>query len=106
MLPVADDMDEELADDDDDSGDEFNLQVLDPFGPDWTGYELEDELDGLYHFDAEDIFDVEDLDGLEGTEDDDEDEEEEHNGEDEEDQDGEDDDDDDDPESATDLTHG
>ncbi|KAK4038244.1 hypothetical protein C8A01DRAFT_37829 [Parachaetomium inaequale] len=101
---IADDMDEELADDDDDSGDEFNLQVLDPFGPDWTGYELEDELDGLYHFDAEDIFDVEDLDGLEGVEEDDEDEDEdeEDGGEDED----EDEDDDDDLESAADLAHG
>ena len=55
-------------DEDDDARDEFNLQVLDPFGPHWTEYELEDELDGLYYFDDEDIFDVEDvaaeLDGL------------------------------------------
>lgn len=58
---VADDMEEELMDEDDDARDEFNLQVLDPFGPDWTTYELEDDLDGLYYFDDEDIFDVEDV---------------------------------------------
>lgn len=86
-------------DEDDDARDEFNLQVLDPFGPDWTEYELEDELDGLYYFDDEDIFDVEDvaaeLDGLDGL---DEDRDEEDEG-------GEEDDDDDDDEFAA-LAHG
>jgi hypothetical protein len=91
-------MEEELMDEDDDSRDEFNLQVLDPFGPDWTEYELEDELDGLYYFDDEDIFDVEDvaaeLDGL------DEGRDEEDDGED-----GDEEDDDDDEFAAA-LTHG
>ncbi|EAQ88248.1 hypothetical protein CHGG_04867 [Chaetomium globosum CBS 148.51] len=61
LFPLTDDMEEELMDEDDDARDEFNLQVLDPFGPDWTTYELEDDLDGLYYFDDEDIFDVEDV---------------------------------------------
>ncbi|KAL2156987.1 hypothetical protein VTH06DRAFT_8830 [Thermothelomyces fergusii] len=82
---VADDMERELDDNDDDEdlGDVVNLQVLDPFGPDWTEYELEDELAGLYYFDDEDIFDVEDVEAvLEGMEslpdgDDDEDDEDE-----------------------------
>jgi hypothetical protein len=57
-------MDEELDDEGEDgeSGDEFVLQGLDPFGPDWTEYGLDDdELDGLYYFDDEDVFDVEDV---------------------------------------------
>ncbi|KAH6635554.1 hypothetical protein B0J18DRAFT_419107 [Chaetomium sp. MPI-SDFR-AT-0129] len=58
---IADDIDEEMEAEDDDSADEVNLQDLAPFGPDWTEFELEDELDGLYYFDDEDIFDVEDV---------------------------------------------
>ncbi|KAK4244563.1 hypothetical protein C7999DRAFT_35078 [Corynascus novoguineensis] len=74
---IADDMEDELADEDEVSEDGVDLQVLDPFGPDWTEYELEDELAGLYYFDDYDIFDVEDveaeLEGLEGLGDDDDD---------------------------------
>lgn len=63
-------MDEEIADGDDDGTDPedpFFPDGLDPFGleslgADWAGYELEDELDGLYYFDDDDVFDMEDLD--------------------------------------------
>jgi hypothetical protein len=92
-------MEEELMDEDDDARDEFNLQVLDPFGPDWTEYELEDELDGLYYFDDEDIFDVEDvaaeLDGLDEDRDDEDGEDDGEDG----------DEEDDDDEFAAALTH-
>ena len=99
---VADDMDEELAseDDGDDSGDEIFPLGLDPFGEDWAEYELEDELDAMYYFDDEDVFDVEDIEGevaglVDPDEDDDEDDDEEE---------GEEDDEDD--EAAAQLTHG
>lgn len=61
-------MDEEIASDDDDAAHDQELfpDGMDPFGleafgADWAGYELEDELDGLYYFDDDDVFDVEDL---------------------------------------------
>ncbi|KAK4103793.1 hypothetical protein N658DRAFT_467377 [Parathielavia hyrcaniae] len=74
---IADDMDEELDDEGEESGDEFVLQGLDPFGPDWTEYELDDELDGLYYFDDEDVFEADDLEAhLGGPGEDDEEEEE------------------------------
>jgi hypothetical protein len=71
-VAVADDLDEEIASDDDEGEeeDEFFPDGLDPFGleafggGDWAGYELEDELDGLYYFDDDDVFDVEDLEAV------------------------------------------
>ncbi|AEO55468.1 hypothetical protein MYCTH_2299331 [Thermothelomyces thermophilus ATCC 42464] len=106
---IADDMEDELADDDEDSGDEVNLQVLDPFGPDWTEYELEDELAGLYYFDDEDIFDVEDveaeLEGIEGLHNGDDDEEEEEEDDDDYEDENEDEDEDDDNDNNSDDEH-
>ncbi|KAH6856798.1 hypothetical protein B0I37DRAFT_403282 [Chaetomium sp. MPI-CAGE-AT-0009] len=94
---MAADTEEEYMDEDEAAGVEFNLQVLDPFGADWTEYELEDELDGLYWFNADDIFDIEDLEGEVIWPDEDRDEED----------DGDVDvDDDDDDELAATLTHG
>jgi hypothetical protein len=83
-VAVADDLDEEIASDDDEGEeeDEFFPDGLDPFGleafggGDWAGYELVDELDGLYYFDDDDVFDVEDLVAYEPGEGEEEEEEE------------------------------
>lgn len=83
-------MDQDFGDDDEadfESEDELTAGALDPFWPDLGEYELEDELDGMYFFDDEDIFEVEDvaplgglagLVGLDDDDDDDDDEDEEH----------------------------
>ncbi|KAK4156848.1 hypothetical protein C8A00DRAFT_40754 [Chaetomidium leptoderma] len=112
---IADDLDKELVDYDEDgieSGDEFVLEALDPLGADWADYELEDEMDAVYFFDDEDVFDVEDLEGeLEGLaevegEDEDEDEEGVEDDDEVDDEEGEEEGDEEDPESAGHLIYG
>ncbi|KAK3900135.1 hypothetical protein C8A05DRAFT_17516 [Staphylotrichum tortipilum] len=59
---LSDDMSEELASEGESEDEELLLQDLDPFNSDvWAEYELEDELDAMYYFDADDVLEMDEV---------------------------------------------